>query len=238
MADVLHKNMTDPDLHEPKGITTADANSLYTADGLGSGSWIVPDTIDPSDVAIPVGSTVQYAGSTPPSKWLLCYGQQISRSTYSDLFTMIGTAFGAGNGTTTFNLPDCRGRSIAGKDDMGGSNAARLSSITATVLGAVGGEEDHTLTAAECPTLTGTTSTDGAHTHTLGGATNLFRFTSSGGTGNGDISPVTYSSVNITVDSGGAHTHDVAVNTTSTSTSHINMQPSIIFNTIIYTGVA
>ena len=56
----------------------------------------------------PIGSVLAYVGTTPPSGWLLCQGQAISRTDYADLFSVIGTTFGSGNGTTTFNIPDMR----------------------------------------------------------------------------------------------------------------------------------
>lgn len=73
-----------------------------------------------------------YAGSVAPDGFLLCYGQAISRTTYSRLFAAISTAFGVGDGSTTFNIPDCRGRIIAGKDDMGGTAA---NALNATLTG-------------------------------------------------------------------------------------------------------
>jgi len=82
-------------------------------------------------VTIPSGMIAPFAGPadgghTPPTGWFLCFGQAVSRSTYANLFTAIGTTYGVGDGTTTFNLPDLRGRTIAGQDDMGGSAASRL----------------------------------------------------------------------------------------------------------------
>jgi microcystin-dependent protein len=68
----------------------------------------------------PAGVLLPFAGSTAPTGWLLCAGQAISRATYAGLFAVIGTAYGAGDGTTTFNVPDLRGRIPAGKDNMGG----------------------------------------------------------------------------------------------------------------------
>lgn len=89
--------------------------------------------------AIPVGGLLDYVGSTAPnSSFVLAYGQAISRTTYATLFSLVGTTFGAGDGTTTFNVPDLRGRVTAGKDGMGGSAASRLTSsyfgATATSL--------------------------------------------------------------------------------------------------------
>lgn len=94
---------------------------------------------------IPVGMVVDYGAATAPTGWLLCYGQNVSRTTYAALFAIIGTTFGAGDGSTTFGIPDYRGRTGIGKDDMGGSGANRVtvgvSGITGTTLGNAGGDE-------------------------------------------------------------------------------------------------
>ncbi len=103
--------------------------------------------------ALPAGSVIPYAGTTSPAGWLLCYGQAVSRTEYGALFTAIGTTYGSGDGSTTFTLPDLRGRVIAGVDNMGGSAASRLTSTTITggadAAGEVGGAQTHTLTSAE-----------------------------------------------------------------------------------------
>ena len=70
------------------------------------------------------GEVVPFAGSTAPAGALFCYGQTVSRTTYAGLFAVIGTTYGVGDGSTTFNLPDLRGRVAAGKSDMGGSMLA------------------------------------------------------------------------------------------------------------------
>lgn len=94
---------------------------------------------------LPAGIQLDYAGATAPAGSLLCYGQNVSRTTYAALFTAIGTTYGAGDGSTTFALPDSRGRATFGKDNMGGSAANRVtngvSGITGTTLGAAGGDE-------------------------------------------------------------------------------------------------
>ncbi len=82
-------------------------------------------TVAQTKRAVPIGAIVSFAGTSSPAGWMLCYGQAVSRSTYSSLFAAIGTSFGAGDGSTTFNLPDCRGRVEAGKDDMGGVDSTR-----------------------------------------------------------------------------------------------------------------
>lgn len=99
------------------------------------------------------GSMQPWPASTVPSGWLECDGSAVSRTTYASLFAVISTTFGSGDGSTTFNLPDVRGRVIAGEDDMGGSSANRLTGLSGGVngdtLGATGGSESHTLTEAE-----------------------------------------------------------------------------------------
>jgi len=114
-----------------------------------------------SAVLTPVGSIVPYAGTdvSTPAGWLFCGGQAVSRTTYADLYAVIGTTYGSGDGSTTFNIPDLRGRVAAGKDNMAGSAASRLtagtSGITGTTLGAAGGNE----------ALHSHTHTQNAHSH-------------------------------------------------------------------------
>lgn len=109
---------------------------------------------------IPLGAGMDYWGATTPgSAFAFPIGQAISRTTYARLFGLIGTAYGAGDGSTTFNMPDCRGRVTAKKDDMGGSAAGRLTSTYfgagATTLGGTGqGNESNTLVTGNLPPLT------------------------------------------------------------------------------------
>jgi microcystin-dependent protein len=97
-----------------------------------------------------------YSVPSAPTGWLLANGQAVSRTTYANLFTAIGTTFGSGDGSTTFNLPDMRGRTAAGSDTMGTSAAGRLGSGptggftgSAVNIGTVGGEQGHSLAADE-----------------------------------------------------------------------------------------
>jgi microcystin-dependent protein len=92
---------------------------------------------------VPVGSVRATARTTAPVGFLLCDGSAVSRTTYKALFEAIGTNFGAGNGSTTFNLPDLRGRVPVGVD----GTAGRLDANDA--LGNAAGEQKHTLTQAE-----------------------------------------------------------------------------------------
>lgn len=112
-------------------------NGHIDEDNLEDGAVIVSKLATAvANSLVPVGSILPYGGSSSPnSDWLLCYGQAVSRSTYSTLFAVLGTAYGVGDGSTTFNLPDLRGRVPVGKDNMGGSAAnrtQRTSTITTT----------------------------------------------------------------------------------------------------------
>ncbi len=106
---------------------------------------------------IPLAGGMPFFASTAPnSSFVFPYGQAISRTTYSTLYSLLTTTYGTGDGSTTFNIPDLRGRVLAGVDNMGGSAANRLttggSGIAGTTLGATGGAETETLTLAQLPT--------------------------------------------------------------------------------------
>lgn len=107
-----------------------------------------------------VGEIVPWAGTgAVPAGWLPCAGGAVNRAAYPALFAVIGTTYGAGNGSTTFNLPDLRGRVPVGVD----STQSEFDAI-----GKAGGAKTHTLTAQEMPSHT---HTQNAHTHTLSNAT-------------------------------------------------------------------
>src|SRR5262249_15554071 len=118
------------------------------------GEWILQGAY--GGLGIPVGCGMDYWGATAPSSnFALAYGQAISRTTYAACFAVMGTTFGAGDGATTFNLPDKRGRVSAGKDDMGGAAASRLTTSyfgsNASTLGAASGFESNTLSTTTMP---------------------------------------------------------------------------------------
>jgi len=98
------------------------------------------------------GAVLAWAGSAAPEGWVLCDGAAISRRDFEDLFSVIGETFGAGDGSTTFNLPDLRGRFALGLDNMGGTSADSVTVTAADALAGVGGSETHTLTIEEMPT--------------------------------------------------------------------------------------
>jgi len=162
----------------------------------------------------PPGALMPYAGTTEPSGWLFCFGQAVSRSTYAALFTALSTTYGAGDGSTTFNLPDLRGRVVAGKDDMGGSSADRLTDqsggLNGDVLGASGGAETHTLSTAQLA----------SHGHSLTNATSVVR----------SVSGSAYQSAG----SIGA-TASITASNSGSGSAHNNVQPTFILNYIIKT---
>jgi microcystin-dependent protein len=191
--------------------TAADVLAkLLTVDGAGSG--LDADLLDGQSSAAFllasdfIGMVVPTARTTAHTGWLLCFGQNVSRTTYADLFAAIGTDYGVGDGSTTFGLPDLRGRAVAGQDDMGGTSANRLTSpIDGDTLGAAGGTESHTLTVTEMP----------AHTHSVG-RTDLL---SASGANYGIPGA---SSVNSSSAGGGG--------------AHNNVQPTIVLNYMIFAG--
>lgn len=126
---------------------------------------------------IPLGATIEYwAGTAPNSSFVFPIGQAISRSAYSALFSLIGGQYGSGDGSTTFNLPDLRGRVTACVDNMGGVDSSRLSgsgiTLSRTTLGGAGGEGTHLLTLNELPG--GITSAGSASVTVTSSASNIF----------------------------------------------------------------
>src|SRR5215471_15898381 len=115
---------------------------------IGTGSLIAPGgqtgvqgTTGAMGDGLPVGTVYAYTSSTPPAGSMLADGSGISRTLYPALFAVIGTQFGSGDGSTTFNLPDLRSRFVLGQGQGSG--------LTNRVLATTGGEESHVLTVAE-----------------------------------------------------------------------------------------
>jgi microcystin-dependent protein len=177
---------------------------------------------------VPPGTVLPFAGAAAPEGFLLCDGAAVSRSTYADLFAAIGTSHGAGNGSTTFNLPDLRGRVAAGRDDMGGMDAGRLAGGVAnrTTLGGAGGAATHTLGTAEMPAHAhGVSDPQHAHAYAMGGipanGVNV-RSTSGDGTNFG------FAATN-------AAPTGIAILNNGGGGAHNNTQPTLILNHVIAT---
>lgn len=192
-----------------------------------------------SPFLIPIGASIDYwANAAPNSSFAMMYGQAISRTAYATLFALVSTTYGSGDGSTTFNIPDLRGRVVAGKDDMGGSAASRLTSTyfgTAPTLGATGGSQNHTLTLGELPigitsngSATVSSSVPGQFIITQGVGAALVNG-APGGTGN--TAPQVGTAVQ-TASISGSGTASVASNNTGGS-AHAIVPPMIIANTIM-----
>ncbi len=188
---------------------------------------------------IPIGGLMPYVGGTAPnSAFVFPYGQAISRTTYASLFTLTSTGFGVGDGSTTFNIPDLRGRVPAGVDGMGGVAASRLTTtggMNGSSIGAVGGGETQTLTVAQLPT--GITSS-GSNSISVTSGSFVISQPSSSVTGSAQAggTQVTYGNtsgaVSAQLSSSGSNSISVTSNNTSGS-AHPNVQPTIALNYIL-----
>lgn len=164
---------------------------------------------------IPIGAGVDFWGSTAPAGFAFPYGQNVSRTTYALAFAVLGTTYGVGDGSTTFGMPDKRGRHSIAKDNMGGSAASRVttggSSIDGTTLGAAGGAQNVTLSSGNIPPL--------------------------GVTGSGGSLPFSGAGNTVSVGSGGGGSDaSVVANAGVTPTAVNKMPPGIVCNYIIFLG--
>lgn len=151
------------------------------------------------------GMIISFGGNTPPDGWAICDGAAISRTEFPETFAAIGTIWGVGNGTTTFNLPDFMGRTLIGSGEGAG--------LTERNIGDKEGVETVTLAISEIP----------AHSHAERGGNNAAAYYATGsGSSPGFYAPPEYSAANrIKTDSeGGGGTHE-------------NMQPSVCVHMII-----
>jgi microcystin-dependent protein len=147
-------------------ITTSLIHDAHTGTGPTAATATLPRGV--GDVRLLAGLKdtpgilKDFAGSSDwiPNGWLIAAGQAVSRTTYASLFAMLSTTYGVGDGATTFNLPDLRGRVPFGLDNMNGTDAGRLTA--SNTLGGSGGDER--VTAAAMPTHTHSTP---AHSHAI-----------------------------------------------------------------------
>jgi microcystin-dependent protein len=149
-----------PGVELPSGVMVQGTPYVVTYNNADGAFYLQGFTINP--YVVPIGAFLDYCGTTAPnSAFVLPYGQAISRTAYSALFALVGTTFGVGDGSTTFNVPDLRGRICAALDNMGGTAAGRIGTISTdngtisgTMLGSTGGQATHTQTLAEMATYT------------------------------------------------------------------------------------
>lgn len=173
---------------------------------------------------MPSGVIFDYAGSSVPTGWLVCDGSAVSRTTYANLFTAIGATWGAGDGSTTFNVPDLRGRAAIGSGQGSG--------LTNRTLAGTGGEETHVLSVAELAAHNHPAS-DSGHGHGLT-QTGLAVQNDPASTQGMMVSPsgVKAQGDPISVNTGNA---SVSTSNTGSGTGHNNMQPFAVVTKIIKT---
>ena len=216
-SNIVFEGATADDHETTFAITDPTADRTIT---FPDASGTVALSADVSS-AVPPGTVLATARSSAPTGYLLCDGAAVSRSTYSDLFSAISTTYGTGDGSSTFNLPDLRGRVAVGKDDMGGSAAGNITNtgnLDGDVLGDTGGLETHALLEAQLPSHThGSGSLSGSGGITLGANT--------GGVNTGAGSAVNAATITISGSTG----------STGSNSPHNNIQPSIILNYMIKT---
>lgn len=175
-ASDLHRYYAVPGTPAPTPSAPAlppNATDLATVTvGAGATSIVDANIVDVRVAAqisagvspIAAGTVASFAGDNAPAGWLLCDGRAVSRTTYARLFAAIDVKHGAGDGSTTFGLPDCRGRVPLGLDNLGGVSANRVTATAADTVGGTGGTETVALTTAQMPTHT---HTGPSHTHTV-----------------------------------------------------------------------
>lgn len=167
----------------PLPLATAFTGSAVTEGGFKTAMTNLIDYLNNLQT-VPVGAVAFFAANSVPSGWVKANGAALSRTTYAALFANIGTTYGAGDGTTTFNVPDLRGEFVRGFDDARGVDSGR-------VFGSAQGSANLS--------HTHTTDSRGAHTHTVTSV--------SGDYGWANIGSGAHNVGTVTTSSAGAHTH-------------------------------
>lgn len=223
--------------------TTTGIAFVYYDDG-NTAQWmeLLSSAVPSVNEIMPYGTIVQTARSTAPTGWLLCQGQAVSRTTYSNLFLAIGTTYGTGDGSTTFNIPDLQTRVPVGRKSDGTGTFGTLNNK--------GGFETHTLSVNEMPvhnhtqdshshTYSGATSGNGNHNHLAG---TYFPTDQSAGINWATAAGGSYGFRGIQMPYSGDHSHTYSGTTASATPAiannggglaHNNLQPYIVLNYMI-----
>lgn len=215
----------------PGQATTAAAGIMEVATlaealaGSSAAAALTPSTGDA--LRVPVGAILDYAaaasGQNFPDHYRPCDGREMFRVAFPSLFALIGTTYGAGNGSTTFNLPDLRRRVVAG---AGGMATPRLGNT----VGTVGGSEQRTLAESQMPrhSHAATTGAAGTHRHTIPVARDHPHLAAPAG--NESYSP---DGTAVNTSSAGAHTHTVSVGYAGAGQPFDVLQPTFVLSKII-----
>jgi microcystin-dependent protein len=178
--------------------------------------------------SVPIGGLMPYiAAPLPNSNFVQPYGQALSRTTYVALFSLVGTTYGSGDGTSTFNIPDLRGRVPVGADAMGGAAAGRVTAAGAgfdgTAYGAAGGAQNKAITINEvAPHVHGVN--DPGHAHSFSALQQASSLLVTGGTG----APIsTYLSSTVGSVTG------ITIQSAGSGNAFSIMQPSIVMSYIL-----
>lgn len=199
-------------------LTQAEYNALSQAEKENGEVYFItdgtPDNLIVND-SVPIGAIQAYGGATAPAGWLMCDGSAVSRNGYSELFSAIGTTYGDGDGSTTFNLPDLQGRVAIGSD-------------TNYVLGDYDGESEHILTESELPNVSASFALHGQENGTI--------IAGLGGKATGTLFSNKYNSTGYTNSPNirtGANSYQTPGIKFGSDQAHNNMQPYIVTNYII-----
>ncbi len=253
--------------HTTLALDYADANAhIYNTSRDDHTQYLTEDRlldllaagVEAPSLSLPVGSIIPYGGTVSPDTaiWLLAYGQAVSRTTYAALFALYGTTFGPGDGLSTFNLPNLRGRVIVGLDNMGGASANVIVAAQADQLGGLWGSETVTLTTAQLPSHAhviththgaGSTNAAGDHSHNYtiqgqflgnsGAEAGGWGLQNAGGFTN---RPIVMGSGGSAMSTAGSHSHSVTVpqfsgnsGNTGGGDPHPNVQPSMALGYLV-----
>lgn len=175
-------------------------------DAMAGVSGTNPSSANPFvDAALLTGTIVAWGGASAPTGWLLCDGTAVSRTTYANLFAILSTTYGTGDGSTTFNLPNLKGKVIVGKD---------VAQTEFDTLGEAGGEKTHVLTESEMP----------SHSHnTFNGTTGVPQYANT----------YYYIQKNSGVDTAQAYGNGIGMQDAGSDAAHNNLQPYLVLNHII-----
>ena len=205
-----------------------------------SNCWVLRQ-ITGQPLIVPIGAMLDWTGGPPPnSNFVMPFGQAISRTTYATYFSLVSTTYGSGDGSTTFNVPDVRGRVVAGIDNMGGFAAGRIGTlatdggtIVGTTPGSAGGSQNHVQTQAEMASHSHTGSgnvSDPQHHHeeqgsNIGGPANFMSANEGNSPSDGNMQTLP-ASTGITVPS-------LNINNAGNSNAMALLQPTIMLNKIL-----